>query len=331
MPNLRRYFLPILEITGILCILIVCAALVFGILSLVTSRFTLGLAVYSIGLQDLGRMIAGEDGKDSPNASDMRQRAVEADHKSVSGWVFDCVGAKGIRDFPSDVQSEFVFPSTRDQYYSSSDKLPEKVRLPFHPERAILALSQAISVQRLALRDEADSSYRFWEATSVVTIMLGMFTTILVSLSSTEFGRGNGRTQKVIRVLAIVFPALGTAAAAVIAFYGPQAEWGQASRTLASLTQLHGQMAIGVWELHCIEKDGDGFASKVTDGLDGWSKRYVDIQTVSTATGGSSAAASAGGQGGGAGGGQGGGAAGGAAGGQQNVAPAAQGVAPPAK
>ena len=308
MLNLTRYFRPTLQLTGLICVAIICSALVYGIFLAMTSREFLGNMVYSIGLEQLGKNIAGYT---STGSEDLQQRAVEADHNSISGWVFDCVGAKGIRDFTQEIQREFAFPSTMGyEYYPGVDKLPSNVRVPCHPERAILTLSQALSAQRITLRSAADSAYRFWEVTSVLTITLGMFTTILVSLSSTEFGRGDGPTQKLIRVLAIVFPALGTAAAAVIAFYGPQAEWGQASRTLASLTQLHGQMAIGVWELHCIKDEGDAYVAKVTDALKDWSKRFVDIQTVSTATGGSSAAGSAGGAQGGGAGGQGGAGAG---------------------
>src|SRR5262249_19667867 len=89
------------------------------------------------------------------------------------------------------------------------------------------------------------------------------------------------------------FPALGTAAAGIIAFYSPQADWSQASRTLASVTQLHGQMAVGVWKLKCIKTDGDENSKAATTQLDDWSKRYIDIQTVSTATGGTTNAAAA--------------------------------------
>jgi hypothetical protein len=90
----------------------------------------------------------------------------------------------------------------------------------------------------------------------------------------------------VIRILAIIFPALGTASAAVFAFYGPQAEWSQASRTLANVTQLHGQMALGVWKLKCIEAGHeDNDVKLVIAALEEWSKRYLGIQTVSAATG----------------------------------------------
>ena len=113
-----------------------------------------------------------------------------------------------------------------------------------------------------------------------------MITTILVSVSSTEFGRGDGPRQRLIRVLAIIFPALGTATAAVISFYSPQAEWAQASRTLASEAQLHAEIALTVWKLTCLTTDTDDSTAKpLTDNLEHWSKRYMEIQTIPNGSG----------------------------------------------
>jgi hypothetical protein len=73
----------------------------------------------------------------------------------------------------------------------------------------------------------------------------------------------------------------------VIGFYSPQAEWGQASRTLASETQLHGQMALAVWGLTCVKTDAsdDSGTKALAAALESWSKRYIDIQTISNAEG----------------------------------------------
>jgi hypothetical protein len=98
-----------------------------------------------------------------------------------------------------------------------------------------------------------------------------VITTFLVSVSSTKFGRGGGPPQRLIRVLAIIFPASGTATAAVISFYSPQAEWGQASRTLANDTQLHDEIALTVWKLTCpTPATDDSSAKPLTDSLEGW-------------------------------------------------------------
>jgi len=91
------------------------------------------------------------------------------------------------------------------------------------------------SEQRVGFMPKVRLTYFYWELATLISIAIGMVTTILVSVSSTEFGRGDGADQRLIRVLAIIFPALGTATAAVISFYTPQVEWGQVSRTLASV------------------------------------------------------------------------------------------------
>jgi hypothetical protein len=147
----------------------------------------------------------------------------------------------------------------------------------------LFGLSASLAKQRIFLRSKAQSAYLFWQISTLVTIALGMITTILVSLSSTEFGRDDGSVQRVIRFLAIVFPALGTAAAAAVAFYGPQAEWSQSSRTLASLGQLHGQMGLAVWKLECQQAPTQ--LDLISVALDDWSKRYSDIQTLASAAG----------------------------------------------
>jgi hypothetical protein len=163
---------------------------------------------------------------------------------------------------------------------------PNRIKITFSQgQKALIRLSKDVFEQRLSLTQKVRSSYSFLKTTTLVSVFIGMITTILVSISSTEFGRGDGRSQRLIRVLAIVFPALGTATAALIGFYNPQAEWAQASRTLAAETQLHGQMALEVWKLPCPKIDADVDARPLTDDLDEWSKRYVDIETISTASG----------------------------------------------
>ena len=154
----------------------------------------------------------------------------------------------------------------------------------FGPEIALMYMNQAIMQRRMYWDRRANYAFKKWQIATWSTIIIGMVTTIFVSLSTTEFGRGDGRSQRVVRTLAVVFPALGTAAAAVVGFYGPQAEWSQSSRSLASLSQLHGQMAIDIWKQQCILTTNDQNLSSV---LDGWSKRYLDIETLSNTGGGS--------------------------------------------
>jgi hypothetical protein len=169
-------------------------------------------------------------------------------------------------------------------YFGPSDSPEHKSKQLDQMGRAFIQLSKSLAEQRFSLISRVRSSYLFWEVTTLIAISIGMITTILVSVSSTEFGRGDGGSQRLIRILAIIFPAVGTAAAAINGFYSPQAEWGQASRTLASETQLHDQMALAVWRIKCPKPGDDDSAKPLMAFLEEWSKRYTDIQAISNST-----------------------------------------------
>jgi hypothetical protein len=143
-------------------------------------------------------------------------------------------------------------------------------------------LSNGLTAQRRDLAGTVDASYSSLQVIQLTIILIGLVTTILVSISSTEFGKGDTPTARTIRILAIVFPALGTAAAALNSFYSPRDEMTRASHTLASLSQLHGQIAVGIWSIPCATSMADSTEFKVV--LTDWGKRYQDILTVGDAT-----------------------------------------------
>ncbi len=195
----------------------------------------------------------------------------EADNSAIKQWIYVCVQARA------------------SGAAGSSDSIEKNL---VGAERALLMVSNNASNKRRYWDERVKSSFNEWQISTWMTIVIGMATTVFVSLSTTEFGRGDGRSQRVVRTLAVVFPALGTAAAAVVGFYGAQAQWSQSSRSLASLSQLHGQMAIDIWKQQCIHSASDGNEVKLIALLDGWSKRYLDIETLSNTGGGSGSDAS---------------------------------------
>ncbi|QND57480.1 hypothetical protein [Mesorhizobium huakuii] len=216
---------------------------------------------------------------------DLRDRSREdrsydliySDHNSVTSWLLNCVGASKFDDLPEE-SKQFLTPFI---FLSYNDENTSKLRPFFAGERVLGALSKDITMKRVYWSAQANGAYSQWQFATWITISIGMLTTIFVSLSTTEFGRGEGTTQRVVRTLAVVFPALGTAAAAIVGFYGPQADWSQASRSLASLSQLHGQLAIEIWKQNCIKSPGDQNEIDLKPLLEGWSKRYIDIETLS--------------------------------------------------
>jgi hypothetical protein len=282
MKTFGSYFLILVKITVLTCVGILCAAVIYHVFDLATSTSTLVSASRSVGLSSFASYIY--DSRISVNADEIYTSQVTPHHDSIVARVLDCMRVEDKYNLPSYIFQFISLPNYRGRI--ANDKpLEGSSRPPNREERAIVQLSKELASQRIVLQSKAQEAYSLWQVTSLITIALGMLTTIFVAMSSTEFGRGDGRSQRVIRVLAIVFPALGTAAAAAITFYAPQAEWSQASRTLASLTQLHGQMALGVWNLGCIQGNDEQSVKLSTAALDGWSRRYLDIQTVAAATG----------------------------------------------
>jgi len=212
------------------------------------------------------------------------------DFESIRTWVMDCWGVSNYKSLPIYYQELLSYGSPT--YYLAEtdiDKLPDELpigkRRLYKEERSILVLNRSLSFAREYYKFQVQDLYVYLQLGTILSIVIAMLTTIFVSISSTEFGRGEGRAQKSIRVVSIILPIMGTAVSGVMAFYTPAQSWNQASRTLATITQLHAQMAVGVWGLKCIDPKDKENVSKAQSMLDDWSKRYVDIQTVAAAVG----------------------------------------------
>lgn len=209
----------------------------------------------------------------------------QKDGDEINTWIRYCVTGNGKTNLRKEYA--YILHTTEDNYSTDWDPPSNKneSRQLFQNELKLTRLSRNIVFDRSGLRIQSRASFFYWEIGTWISITLGMLTTILVSLSSTEFGRDAGNLQRLIRMLAIVFPALGTATAALIAFYSPQAQWNLSSRTLASLTQLQDQMATEVWKKDCINAPNDEEDAALGRSLDEWYKRYLDISAISTASG----------------------------------------------
>lgn len=217
------------------------------------------------------------------------------DNNSIIAWVRYCVTENGKTVLSRDQEGTLYSNVFRVGYFGDGQNdTSSNARGFFGNEIALVNLSNSVLSDRLNWQSQSDDAYFSWSIGTWLTISIGMLTTIFVSLSSTEFGRGDGRTQRVIRTLAIVLPALGTAVAAMIGFYGPQAQWSLASRASASLAQLQDQIAIDIWKKHCIGAQGDQNDQALATSFESWAKRYVDIETISLA--GSASAAQSGGE-----------------------------------
>lgn len=290
MFNFKQHAANIILLSAVSSIAIICIFILYNLGATLTSKDRLRHTLNLVGLESIARSpILYDTDRDSDPIVGILQ-----DHRTVVDWALDCAGAKSRLSLP-----ERINKYVRLGQPSSSvgpEKLPDGMRELTKDEKQLLSLSKSIANQRMGLKLQADDAYSLWATSSIITIILGMLTTILISLSSTEFGRGEGTMQRTVRVLAVIFPAIGTAFAAIIAFYGPQAEWTQTSRTLASLAQLHAQMATGIWHVGC-DPAGTGSEKPLGTVLPDWSKRYIDLQTLSVATSRTSGGSNSGGTG----------------------------------
>jgi hypothetical protein len=205
-------------------------------------------------------------------------------HYAIANWVSNCLGAPSIDLLPPALQDFLESPRRLTPRFGANT--PGPTRLPLILERGTLELSKTITSERISLAGEVDQNHNTLQIMTIVSIVIGLITTILVSLSSTEFGRGDNVYSRTIRIFSIIFPALGTAMAAVIAFYNPRDAMNKASHTLASLTQLHGQMLASLAVTSC--QDAPDNIRLTAAKLGDWVKRYQDIETVANAVAGSS-------------------------------------------
>jgi len=280
--SFQAYLLTILKAT----VLAICSIAGAGIVWIVC------LFAFSSNFRDSLFQMAGlrtttqasSANADPGSLEDYEISQLGVDHYNVINWIMTCTRIQQLSDQPQYIQSMFSGaydvglltrppPSGPIKDIVSSLAKTEPPRLPNQTERALMNLSFQIWKERYTQRLKTRSAYSFWQITTFVTIGLGMLTTILISLSSTTAGQGQGKPQQIIRTLAIVFPAVGTAAAAVIAFYGPQNEWSHSSRVFDSLSQLHDDMALGVWRL----PDCSGAVASVDEKtkLTDWTNSYL--------------------------------------------------------
>jgi hypothetical protein len=280
----NRYMFTLLKLTALAGIAIICACAVYVMVHLAVSPTYRVSTLRLFGLDDVADALRGPK-RNNLSIEDRDLYSVLPDHAAISEWVQYCIGVRPGDSAFQAVQYAFLTPTQKLQTRFPEPKWPDEIHRLNRSENTLIELSKALSEQRVALVPKVRLTYFYWELATIISIAIGMITTILVSVSSTEFGRGDGPNQRLIRVFAIIFPALGTATAALISFYSPQAEWGQAARTLASETQLHDQMALTVWKLTCPATDtDDGSAKALMDNMENWSKRYIEIQTVPNAS-----------------------------------------------
>jgi hypothetical protein len=218
--------------------------------------------------------VSGEDDMKLANQAQSEYWALRGDHYFVAVWFAHCSGVEDVFDLPNAL-TKYLTPFG-DSDWNGTDKKIEKE--PTIQQREVAQLSLGLTRARLGVAGVARTTQAQSEFMQWIIILLGLFTTIVISLSSTEYGKGDGKWPKGLRFVAITLPALGTAVAAFNAFYAPSAKAAQAERTLASLGQLHSQIAHEIWTIGCA--DDPNRTSALDSKISSWIKRYQEIQTL---------------------------------------------------
>jgi hypothetical protein len=168
----------------------------------------------------------------------------------------------------------------------TTDQWPSTIRRLNPAEITLLQLSNDMSEQRISLtRTARDEDY--WRGVlTIISILVGGITTILVALISTEMGREDTSVWRATRIIAIIFTTLGTAMAGLIGFYNPQGEWAQATRILSNVTNLDNDVAMGLWKVKCSQTQvDDDSAQQLSKSLENWTRQYNAIITIANANG----------------------------------------------
>ncbi|WP_207456250.1 hypothetical protein [Azospirillum sp. SYSU D00513] len=203
---------------------------------------------------------------------------ISREHAAVVAWSLSCHGVNDVSDLPASLVEVVAVPGMQIENGAPGNGMTAFL-LEGH-ERGLLELSKTVHYSRIAADRKLGQAYQMLEFSQIVAIIIGLATTILVSLSSIDFLGSDTSAGRAIRVAAIVLPAVGTAAAALDAFYGPRDEMGRSSVSLESYTQLHAQISSDLWSIGCKDED------KLADKLGEWTSRFQDIRSLGNAPGG---------------------------------------------
>jgi hypothetical protein len=113
----------------------------------------------------------------------------------------------------------------------------------------IRAIGNPVFYQRVEMARAIDEHFTVLEIATIAIIVIGLATTVFAGLRGEDSAMGEWK--RAVHVLAVVFPALGTAVAAAAAFYAPKEQLIRASQALTSLQQLHVDVRTQLARLPC--------------------------------------------------------------------------------
>nr|WP_298104249.1 hypothetical protein [uncultured Shinella sp.] len=111
---------------------------------------------------------------------------------------------------------------------------------------------------------------------AAILIAIGMVTTIVSALNSSEFGNGSSYSASMIKVLAIILPALGTALTAYAALYASPDQVSRKSQIVFNLMALQSEMD-GIFIQAPCPLVGEEQISRYEKYVADWGRRFSEI------------------------------------------------------
>jgi len=293
--SLKGYGLWLLRCLGYIAFTAAASAVVIFAMLIVTSPSVIRFAQHPFDPSPL-----------EPPAKSLSTEAIAAtqDQTNIGYWVLFCVGANDAAQLRPIARALFFeAPEMREgtglvdlekPSLTDQDLTRGTVQNLNQTTMRIGRLTRNIVASRNGQSEKVRESYINEQIATYLTIGLGLVTTILVALSTSDIVDRDKLRGKTIRIAAVSFPAIGTAVAAVVAFYGPSANYSRANHAVLSLRQLHEQISTGVWKSgvrNCTVEMTGGQWDELGHRIDNWEQRYQEIMDASTSEGSSASEA----------------------------------------
>jgi hypothetical protein len=214
----------------------------------------------------LGVRLASRD--NPPSTTELRK--IDADRVLVERWIGRCLAVSESRPAPADLKLNAGTNLNAD----AKPIDPSQIHPAYY---RIAAVNNALAERRVAYDIQWSDAFIRAELATWASVAIGLLTTIMVALSSTDLVDKAQKKGGWIRFSALTLPAIGTAVAAVVAFYEPSALLANRKAQAAAAEQLHIQIGQGVWKVACFKSADAALSLEQTALFDAWSQRFQEL------------------------------------------------------
>jgi hypothetical protein len=183
-------------------------------------------------------------------AAQQEWRLASADHEILATAIAACSKIYNLYAQPQYIQNQFRLWTGSDGRSRSSDKdeksgksEKETALQITNYHRTAIFLSDSIARNRFEAAVNANNNYSNMFNFQLSIIIIGAITTVLISIKSISNSENWATTYFWIGIFAIIFSSIGTATSTLNAFFGPREAYFRTERSLASLRQLHTEIA----------------------------------------------------------------------------------------